>query len=185
MVQVLSRIGWALVRVWPPSAACSGVIVVGGRVVVLRGWGLWPWGVGGRPSPEGRQSNWQSEGQGGRAKLRGLHGRHRPQVVEPKRHAHIHAVTHLRRGSLLSPTSTDARLSALPQATPPVSVVGVGGVGVMRRVQEVALVLLGGSGLVEQQLGVCWVLTPTSTITAWPHPHLLLGGSLRACHLIV
>lgn len=50
--------------------------------------------------------------------------------------------------------------------------------GVVGRVQEVALVLLGGSRLVEQQLGVCWVLTPTSTITAWPHPHLLLGGSL-------
>ena len=56
--------------------------------------------------------------------------------------------------------------------------VGISRVGVMGRVQEVALVLLGGSWLVEQQLGVCWVLTPTSTITAWPHPHLLLGGSL-------
>lgn len=56
--------------------------------------------------------------------------------------------------------------------------VGVSWVGVVGRVQKVALVLLGGSRLVEQQLGVCWVLTPTSTITALPHPHLLLGGSL-------
>ncbi|KAF3840209.1 hypothetical protein F7725_018926 [Dissostichus mawsoni] len=124
-------------------------------VVVLRGRGLWPWGGGGRPSPEGRQSDWQSEGQGGRAELRGLHGRHRAQG-----HAHIHAVTHLGRGSLLAPHSTDARLSALPQATPTVPVVGVGRVRVVGRVQEVALVLLGGSRLVEQQLGVCWVLTP-------------------------
>ena len=78
----------------------------------------------------------------------------------------------------MAPPSTDARLSNLPQATPTVSMVGISWVGVVRCVQKVALVLLGGSRLMEQQLGVCWVLTPTSTITAWPHPHLLLGGSL-------
>lgn len=184
MVQVLSRVGGPLVRVRPPSAPRGGVIVVGGGVVVLGGRGLRPRGGGRRPSPEGRQSDWQREGQGRRAELRRLHGRHRPQVVQPQGHAHIHAVTHLGRGALLPPSppaaaaDADARLPALPQAAPAVPVLGVGRVWVVGRVQEVALVLLGGGRLVKQQLGVCWVLTPTSTITAWPHPHLLLGGSL-------
>lgn len=50
--------------------------------------------------------------------------------------------------------------------------------GVVGRVQEVALVLLGGSWLVKEQLGVGWVLPPTSTLTAWPYSDLLLRRSL-------
>lgn len=78
----------------------------------------------------------------------------------------------------MTPNSTDARLSTLSQATLTISMVGVSRVGVVGLVQEVPLVLLGGSWLVKQQLGVCWVLTPTSTFTAWPHSHLLLRRSL-------
>lgn len=99
-------------------------------------------------------------------------------MVQPQGHTHIHAVTHLRRGPLLPPTSAQARLSSLAQAALAVPVVGVGRVGVVGGVQEVALVLLGGSWLVKEQLGVGWVLPPTSTLTAWPYSDLLLRRSL-------
>lgn len=99
-------------------------------------------------------------------------------MVQPQGHTHIHAVTHFRRGPLLSATSADARLSSLAQAALAISVVGVGGVGVVGRVQEVALVLLGGSWLVKEQLGVGWVLPPASTLTAGPYSDLLLRRSL-------
>lgn len=149
MFQVLSRIGWPLLWVWSHSAPCSSIIVVGGRIVVIRVWRFWPRGTGGRTSSEGRQSNWQSERQRGGTKLRGLHGRHCTQMVQPKGHAHIHAVIHLRWGSLLPPPSTDARLSTLSQATFTISMVGVSWVVVVGWVQDVALVLLGGSWLME------------------------------------
>lgn len=99
-------------------------------------------------------------------------------MVQPQGHTHIHAVTHFWRGSLLPPTAAHARLSSLAQAALAISMMGVGWVGVVGRVQEVALVLLGGSWLVKEQLGVGWVLPPTSTLTAWPYSDLLLRRSL-------
>lgn len=103
-------------------------------------------------------------------------------MVQPQGHTHIHAVTHFWRGPLLPPTSADARLSSLAQAALTISMMGVGWVGVVGWVQEVALVLLGGSWLVEEQLGVGWVLPPTSTLTAWPYSDLLLRRSLERRH---
>ncbi|KAG7273953.1 hypothetical protein CRUP_021237 [Coryphaenoides rupestris] len=78
----------------------------------------------------------------------------RKPVVKAQGHAHIHAVTHLGGGALLAPdSSSDARLHlSWPQAAPAVAMVGVDRMGVMGRVQEVTLVLLGGGRLVEQQL---------------------------------
>lgn len=99
-------------------------------------------------------------------------------MVQPQGHTHIHAVTHLWRGPLLAPASAQARLSSLAQAALPVAVVGVGGVGVVRRVQEVALVLLGGGWLVKEQLGVGRVLPTAATLAARPYSDLLLRRSL-------
>lgn len=100
-------------------------------------------------------------------------------MVQPQGHTHIHAVTHFWRGPLLSPTSTDARLSSLAQAAAlTISVMGVGWVGVVGRVQEVALVLLGGSWLVKEQLGVGRVLPPAAALAAGPYSYLLLRRSL-------